>query len=81
MIKKMPFKLHGIYQVWNEHAMESIYFNRKPTKEDLRVIVRKNNWDFDAHVRWTDGEVDQFVKDFIHVFKMDHLWYDDSENA
>jgi hypothetical protein len=57
-------KNHTIYEVWCEHAAESVFVDHKPTKEEVEEL-RIKNW----------PGTDQWDIPFeLQVFKLRHLY-------
>ena len=64
-------KNHTIYEVWNEWAGESVYVDHKPTAEELKELVKMNDWNKIGH---TGLSITLFIAKYILVEKERHMY-------
>ncbi len=62
---------HNIYEVWNEWAAESVFVDHKPSKEEIKELVKKNDWNIIAH---TGLSITLFIAKYIHVERLQHFY-------
>lgn len=64
-------KKHEIYEVWNEFAAESVFVDHKPTLDELKELVKKNDWIIVGH---TGLCITLFIAKYIHVERLQHFY-------
>ena len=67
-------KNHTFYEVWNEWAAESVFFDHKPTKKELVELLEHEQWDDQWLVRYSTKGKDAFMKEMLHVEKFKKLY-------
>lgn len=74
LTKQMKFRDHGIYEIWNEYAAESVYFcSDKPTIEELVEICKREWWPMvkgDGYI----STPEEYVEKWIHVEHLQHVY-------
>ena len=65
---------NNIWEIWNEWAAESVYFRGgKPNAAEVREIV-ENEWEWRADLGGTGKDIDEFIRKYIHVDKLPHVY-------
>ncbi len=65
---------HRVYEVWNEWASESVFVDRKPSRDDIKELVEKNEWDRSKQLGLTFSK---FVRKYIHIERLQHFYTED----
>lgn len=64
-------KKHEVYEVWNEWAAESVFVDHKPNADEIKELVKKNNWNIIGH---TGLCITLFIRKYIHVERLQHFY-------
>ena len=64
-------KKHEVYEVWNEWAAESVFVDHKPNPEEIKELVKKNDW---YTVTADCYDVEEFIRKWVHIERLQHFY-------